>query len=59
MNIETEKINLIAAFEKYQDKIWEKLENIENKIVSFGTELTVLKTEHNQIKNNCKKKNAD
>lgn len=56
--IDFEKNNdtIIRIIEKNNERIWQKLDLISEKLDEKFNVLTVLKTEHDQIKNNCLKK---
>jgi len=47
---------IIKTIEKNNERIWQKLDLIAEKLDEKFNVLTVLKTEHDQIKNNCLKK---
>lgn len=50
--MKSEREVLAAALEKYNDKIWSKLDAIENKIDAKFQDLAVLKAEHERL--SCK-----
>lgn len=47
---------IIKTIEKNNERIWQKLDLIAEKLDEKFNVLTVLKTEHDQLKNNCLKK---
>lgn len=49
-------IKLKELIEKNNERIWQKLDSISEKLDEKFNVLTILKTEHDQFKNNCLKK---
>ena len=54
--IDQERVDIFKLIEKNNERIWQKLDLISEKLDEKFNVLTVLKTEHDQIKNNCLKK---
>ena len=54
--IDQERIDILKLIEKNNERIWQKLDSISEKLDEKFNVLTVLKTEHDQFKNNCLKK---
>lgn len=54
--IDQERVDILKLIEKNNERIWQKLDSIAEKLDEKFNVLTVLKTEHDQIKNNCLKK---
>lgn len=54
--IDQERVDIFKLIEKNNERIWQKLDSIAEKLDEKFNVLTVLKTEHDQIKHNCLKK---
>ncbi len=54
--IDQERVDILKLIEKNNERIWQKLDSISEKLDEKFNVLTVLKTEHEQFKNNCLKK---
>lgn len=56
VDVEKNNYAIIRTIEKNNERIWQKLDLIAEKLDEKFNVLTVLKTEHDQLKNNCLKK---
>ena len=54
--IDQERVDILKLIEKNNERIWQKLDSISEKLDEKFNVLTVIKTEHEQFKNNCLKK---
>lgn len=54
--IDQERGDILKLIEKNNERIWQKLDSISEKLDEKFNVLTVIKTEHEQFKNNCLKK---
>lgn len=51
LEVKNERLEIVSIIEKNNNLLWKKLEGIEKKIDDKFIDLTVLKTEHEQMKN--------
>lgn len=54
LRVKEERLEMLKLIQNSNEKIWNKLDGIENKIDKKFEEFTVLKTEHEQYKEYCK-----